>query len=256
MSQKRFFMRELYIDRQPRPCLGEAYVWQKAAPLLGGSRSDGLNSNSRLPLRAAAGTEYANEVDPSLALRRADHGGKFCRMDKPRPHSSEGVLRKPPTSLTVKIKSRRRRKKKNPGSEIHKASSLRVCKARLKDMQWQEHGSPLPTVLPSRLYAYTESDPAPPITFHLFLRFSRVFPYILFTCQHGQREERRASLAVTLRLRPALPSVYIRNTTTHECAVYAVCGAEADEAQTQPLAPWAENGFTHSISSASIMTVW
>lgn len=29
-------------------------------------------------------------------------------MDKPRPHSSEGVLRNPPTSLTVKIKSRKR----------------------------------------------------------------------------------------------------------------------------------------------------
>lgn len=64
----------------------------------------------RLPL--TAGTEYANEVDPSLALRRADHGGEFRRMDKPSTTFIRGSLTKAADVFNCQNKVEKEKKKK------------------------------------------------------------------------------------------------------------------------------------------------
>lgn len=266
MSQNAFFfIGELYIDGQPWPC----WVARPTSNKRQRPRSEGAEVMVSIPTGGCRSKQQQglNMQTRSIRVPRCVARitvESFCRMDKPRPHSSEGVLRKPPTSLTVKIKSRRRRrgkkkkKKKITGSEIHKASSLRVCEARLKDMQWQERGSPLPTVLPRGLYAYTESDPAPPIILHLSLCFTPVFSFIFPLHVSTAREKSGVSIPGSHAAFQASVtfSLHQKHKNTWVCCVCAACWVEAGEAQTQPLAPWAENGFTHSISSASIMTVW
>lgn len=133
-----------------------------------------------------------------------------------------------------------------------KAWERRLWKACLKDMQWQEHRSPYCTSswAPCLHQNLPDSPSSPPV-------FHSVFPYITLTSLHGHSKIRctlweYVSPDVTLHLSQhylQLPS----DTQTQSLACALV---ESAEAQTQPLAPWAESGFTHSISSASIMTVW
>lgn len=115
--------------------------------------------------------------------------------------------------------------------------------------QWQEHRLVQPTVLPLGLV------PTPALTLALSLPFFTSLSFSLHFIRISSRPQSAMLYPQSMHtpFRPALPLVNIRHTNTESCFVLWTTLRKSSHSL---LPPQAENDFTHSISSASIMTVW
>lgn len=120
----------------------------------------------------------------------------------------------------------------------------------LKDTQWHENRSLQPTVLPLGHSAFTSIN----LSTLFFVFFHSLLPPLSFASHKTLCLALGACISEPhAAVRPALPSVYIRHTNTEPVMCSGLHCRSAEH--KQPLAPWAENDFTHSISLPSIMTV-